>query len=130
MVENKNISSPMDITEIMFEYLKGADREYLVVATLNTRNDINSISKVLIGSLNSTMSHPREIFKTAILSNSASIILCHNHPNGSTSPSKEDILLFKRVKECGNILSIKMLSHIIITSDKKFLSMKTENIVF
>jgi len=130
MVENKRISSPKDIAEIMFKYLKGADREYLVVITLNTKNDVNSISTVSIGSLNSSIAHPREIFKTAILSNAANIILCHNHPSGDPSFSKEDILLSKRVKECGDILGVQVLDHIVITNTNKFLSMKAEDIVF
>jgi len=130
MVESKKVSSPRDIAEIMFEYLNGADRECFVVIALNTKNDINSISTISIGTLSSSLAHPREIFKTAILSNAANIILCHNHPSGDTSPSKEDILISKKVKECGDILGIKVLDHIIITDTKKFLSMKSENIVF
>lgn len=130
MVENKNISSPKDVAEIMFDYLQYADREHLVVITLNTKNDINSISTVSIGSLQSSIAHSREIFKTAILSNAASIILCHNHPSGDPSFSKDDILISKRIKECGDILGIKVLDHIVITDTKKFLSMKSENIVF
>ncbi|WP_347043140.1 JAB domain-containing protein [Bacteroides fragilis] len=130
MVENKNISSPKDVAEIMFDYLQYADREHLVVITLNTKNDINSISTVSIGSLQSSIAHSREIFKTAILSNAASIIFCHNHPSGDPSFSKDDILISKRIKECGDILGIKVLDHIVITDTKKFLSMKSENIVF
>lgn len=130
MVENKNISSPKDVAKIMFDYLQYADREHLVVITLNTKNDINSISTVSIGSLQSSIAHSREIFKTAILSNAASIILCHNHPSGDPSFSKDDILISKRIKECGDILGIKVLDHIVITDTKKFLSMKSENIVF
>lgn len=130
MVENKNISSPKDVAEIMFDYLQYADREHLVVITLSTKNDINSISTVSIWSLQSSIAHSREIFKTAILSNAASIILCHNHPSGDPSFSKDDILISKRIKECGDVLGIKVLDHIVITDTKKFLSMKSENIVF
>lgn len=63
MVENKNISSPKDVAEIMFDYLQYADREHLVVITLNTKNDINSISTVSIGSLQSSIAHSREIIQ-------------------------------------------------------------------
>lgn len=101
-----------------------------MVITLNTKNDVNSISTVSIGSLNSSIAHPREIFKTAILSNAANIILCHNHPSGDPSFSKEAILLSKRVKECGDILGVQVLDHIVITNTNKFLSMKAEDIVF
>lgn len=130
VVENKNISSPDDIAKIMFDYLSGADREHLVVVTLSTKNNINSISTVSIGCLQSSIAHSREIFKTAILSNAASIILCHNHPSGDPSFSKEDILISKKLKECGDILGIKVLDHIVVTDTNKFLSMKAEDIVF
>lgn len=83
LVDNKQISSPKDVFPIVQNYLNGADREHLVLITLNTKNVINSISTVSIGSLNSSVVHPREVFKPAILSNAASIIMAHNHPSGN-----------------------------------------------
>ncbi|MCE5219942.1 MAG: hypothetical protein LLF98_01425 [Clostridium sp.] len=69
------------------------------------------------GSLNSYIVHPREVFKPAILSNSASIILFDNHPSGDSAPSKEDMSITERKKESGNILGIKLIDHIIIGDD-------------
>lgn len=69
---------------------------------------------ISIGSLNSTVVHPREVFKTAVLASAASVILAHNHPSGDPTPSKEDIGLTKKLVEAGEILGIKVLDHIIV----------------
>ena len=73
--------------------------------------------------MNSSIVHPREIFKQAIKRNSASIIICHNHPSGDPTPSKEDINVTLRIKECGKIIGIELLDHIIIGKNK-FVSFK------
>lgn len=67
--------------------------------------------------------HPREVFKEALKNSAASIIVCHNHPSGDPTPSKEDINVTKRIKECGNIMGIELLDHIII-GDNKYISLK------
>ena len=115
--EFKKISSPSDISEIFKKYLEGADREYMACICLNTKNDIINISTISIGSLNSAIIHPREVYKIAILSNAASIILAHNHPSENVEPSKEDVNITIRIKECGKILGIELLDHIIIGGD-------------
>jgi DNA repair protein RadC len=69
---------------------------------------------VSIGTLTASIAHPREIFKSAILKNAASIILSHNHPSGDPAPSREDTQLTERVAKAGEILGIKLLDHIII----------------
>jgi len=104
------------------------DREALVVLTFDTKNKINSITVASIGSLNSSIVHPREVFKTAILSNSASIIIGHNHPSGDPSPSKEDISITSRLKECGKILGIELLDHVII-GDNNYISLKEKGLL-
>lgn len=128
LVDNKKISSPKDVYELMKDYLKGADREYLVLLSLDMKNNINSINTVSIGSLNSSIVHPREIFKTAILSNAASIILIHNHPSGDTTPSKEDINITYRIKESGKMLGIELLDHVIL-GDNSYSSLKEKSIL-
>ena len=81
---------------------------------LNTKNQVLNITTAHIGTLNNCSIHPREIFKSAILSNAASIIIFHNHPSGNTSPSKQDLEMNLRIVECGKILGIEMLDSIII----------------
>jgi DNA repair protein RadC len=128
LVENKRIISPGEVYKIVSEYLEGADREHLVLITLDMKNVINSISTVSIGSINSSIVHPREVFKPAILSNAASIILAHNHPSGDTNPSKEDINITQRIKEGGKLLGIDLLDHLII-GDDNYTSLKEKGIV-
>lgn len=127
LVDNKNIGSPKDVYKIVSEYLDGVDREHLVLLTLDTKNKITSISTICIGSLNDSVVHPREVFKPAILSNAASIILAHNHPSGDTTPSKEDISITRRIKDGGDLLGIELLDHLIIGDD--YTSLKEKGIV-
>ena len=113
----RRISEPKDIVDLGKKFLDELDREELIVACLNTKNEVNSVNVVSIGSLNNSVVHPREVFKTAILSNAASIVMIHNHPSGDVTPSKEDKEITLRIKESGIILSIKLLDHIIIGND-------------
>ena len=69
---------------------------------------------VSVGSLNQSIVHPREVFKTALLSNAAAVLLIHQHPTGDPSPSGEDIAITKRLKEAGELLGLKVLDHIIV----------------
>lgn len=123
MVKNSKICSPNDAFEIAKKYLEGADRENLIVLSLNTKNIVTAINTVSIGSLNSSIVHPREVFKMLILSNAASFIIAHNHPSGDPAPSTEDINVTKRLNECGKLLGIELLDHIII-GDNDFVSLK------
>jgi len=136
MVKEKNleygdiqISSPKDCANIFKKFIGDYDREALVVLTLDTKNKINSITVASLGSLNSSIVHPREIFKTAILSNASSIIIGHNHPSGDCTPSKEDIKITKRLRECGDILGIELIDHIIIGDNNKYLSFKEKGLL-
>lgn len=113
----RRISEPKDIVDLGKKFLDELDREELIVACLNAKNEVNSINVVSIGSLNNSIVHPREVFKTAILSNAASIVMIHNHPSGDVTPSKEDKEITLRIKESGIILGIKLLDHIIIGND-------------
>lgn len=128
VVEKKRISKPYDVYKMLEEYLEGADREYLVVLTVDVKNVVTSISTVSIGSLNSSIVHPREVFKTAILANAASIILGHNHPSGDVTPSKEDINITERIKEGSKILGIELLDHVII-GDNTYTSFKERGLL-
>lgn len=108
--------------------MEESDREQLLVCCLDAKNQPTAINVVSIGNLNSSIVHPREAFKPAILSNSASIILFHNHPSGDPTPSKEDTNITDRLKECGDILGIKLIDHIII-GDNSYCSLKEKGII-
>ncbi len=123
LYQTRTISSPKDAYEMIKEQLEGLDREQFIIACLNTKNEPTNISVVSVGSLNKAIVHPREVFKTAILSNAASIMAFHNHPSGDTTPSDQDIQLTNRLYEAGELLGIKVLDHLII-GDGSFTSLK------
>ncbi|MTH44648.1 DNA repair protein RadC, partial [Turicibacter sanguinis] len=114
LYQTRQILSPNDAYEMIKEQLDGLDREQFIIACLNTKNEPTNISVVSVGSLNKAIVHPREVFKTAILSNAASIMAFHNHPSGETTPSQQDIQLTNRLYEAGELLGIKLLDHLII----------------
>lgn len=123
LYKQRRVRSPQDSYELFRDYLGEVDREHFVVACLDTKNQPTNISTAHIGSLNASIVHPREVLKTAILSNAASIICCHPHPSGDPTPSPEDIEITERLAAACKILSIELLDHIII-GDDKFISLK------
>ena len=123
LYQTRQILSPNDAYEMIKEQLEGLDREQFIIACLNTKNEPTNISVVAVGSLNKAIVHPREVFKTAILSNAASVMAFHNHPSGETTPSQQDIQLTNRLYEVGELLGIKLLDHLII-GDRTFTSLK------
>lgn len=114
---SRKVSSPKDIYEIskgVYE-LDSQTEEVLLLLTLDTKNNITGGFEVHRGSINSSIVHPREIFKRAILNNSDSIVIVHNHPSsGCTEPSKEDISVTEKIKKAGELLGISLLDHIIV----------------
>lgn len=114
--KERKIRSPQDAYYLMLEYLGDNDREHFVVLCLDTKNQPTSIQTVHIGSLNASIVHPREVLKSAILSNAASILVGHNHPSDICDPSPEDIEVTKRLKAAGDVIGIDLLDHIIIGS--------------
>jgi DNA repair protein RadC len=108
------ITSPGDIAEIFIPLLKDELKEKFILICLNSANKIIKFETISIGSLNSSVVHPREIFKAAIENSSASIILLHNHPSGNPEPSNEDIAITRKLIEAGKLLDIPVFDHIII----------------
>lgn len=126
--KNINISSPSDISKLLMNEMVGLKQEILKLIMLDTKNNIIGIKDVFKGSLNTSIVHPREIFKEAIKKSSSSIIICHNHPSGDPTPSKEDINITIRLKECSKIMGIDLLDHLII-GKYKFVSLKEKGII-
>jgi DNA repair protein RadC len=93
------------------------------IFTLNTKNKIIGVHVLFKGTLNASVVHPREVFQAALLNNAASIICWHNHPSGDPTPSREDIDVTKRLVECGKLIGIDLLDHIIM-GDPTFVSLK------
>ena len=110
------------------ESLLKSDREKFICMHLNIKNQIISFEIVSTGSLTSSIVHPREVYKGAILSNSASVIFMHNHPSGDPEPSIDDIEITKRLEKAGEILGINVLDHIIVASGG-FYSFRQHNLI-
>ncbi len=102
--------------------------EVVLVVVLNTKNEINAIHRVFTGSLNTSVAHPREIFRTAIINNGARIMLFHNHPSGDTDPSEADFAFTRRVVDCGEMLGIEVIDHIIVTKND-YLSLREQGLL-
>lgn len=98
---------------------KAHDRESFIVAFLNTRNRVIDYDVVSVGSINSSIVHPREVFRNAILNKANAILVCHNHPTGNLSPSQDDISATNKLTEAGRMLGIAVMDHIIITGINK-----------
>jgi DNA repair protein RadC len=122
------ISEPKDAAMLLMEGMRNLKQECLKVVLLNTKNMVISIKDVSIGSLNSSIVHPREVFNEAVKKSCASIIVSHNHPSGDPTPSSEDINLTHRLSECGKLLGIEMLDHIII-GNGIYISLKEKGIL-
>ena len=95
------------------ELMDNADREVFVCLHLSTKNQLISWEIVSVGSLNSSIVHPRELFKGAILANAASVVIAHNHPSGDSTPSGADIQLTRRLVKAGDVLGIEVLDHVV-----------------
>jgi len=111
-------SAPQQVYET-FRFLMQETKEMFLTLHLDGKNRIIALDMVSVGSLNQSIVHPREVFKSACLSNAAAIILVHNHPTGDPSPSSEDITITRRLKEAGELLGIRVLDHVIIGSEGK-----------
>ena len=127
-LEKIKISSPNDAAVVMMEEMRYYKKEYFKIILLDTKNNILKVSEISVGCLNSSIVHPREVFREAIENSSSSIILVHNHPSGESEPSHEDIVLTNRLAECGKILGVRIIDHIII-GDGVFYSFKEEGLL-
>ena len=121
------VKHPEEVVNLVRNRLKGKKKEYFLALLLDSRNQLIKISEISVGSLDSNIVHPREVFKEAISASAASVIFVHNHPSGDPTASEDDVELTKRLAEAGEIVGIDVLDHIII-GDKIFLSLKREGL--
>ncbi|MEK5103697.1 DNA repair protein RadC [Cytobacillus sp. FSL M8-0252] len=126
--ERYSIRSPEDAANYVMNEMRFLSQEHFVCLYLNTKNQVLSKQTIFIGSLNASIVHPREVYKEAFRQSAASIICLHNHPSGDPTPSREDIDVTKRLTECGKIIGIDILDHIII-GEKKFVSLKEKGYI-
>jgi len=115
--------------EIVEKELRNSDREKFICIHFNINNQIISYEVVSMGSLTSSIVHPREVFKVAILANAASVLFMYNHPSGNTEPSIDDIEITNRLCKAGSILGTNILDHLIITRND-YLSFKQKGLMY
>ena len=108
------IDSSDKAAQLLKGRLQGLDREHFQVMLLNTKNALLGIETVSIGTLSSSLVHPREVFKQAIKRSASAIILVHNHPSGSCEPSRQDKTVTEQIMKAGEIVGIEVIDHIII----------------
>lgn len=121
---NKKVDSLETARKVFLEVfnLNRQAEEVLTMITLDTKNNITGAFEISRGTLNTSTAHPREIYKRALLQNSASIILAHNHPSGECTPSADDVEITARLKNAGQLLGIQLLDHIIIGHEDRYYS--------
>jgi DNA repair protein RadC len=119
------VRKPQDAADYVMEELRYLQKEHFVCLFLNTKNHIIARETLSVGTLNASLVHPREVFRSAIKRSSAAIICVHNHPSGDPTPSPEDITITKRLAEAGEIVGIDVLDHLVI-GDGRYVSLKEQ----
>lgn len=124
------IRTPEDAVKLLGKYLSEMDREVLCIINLKSSGVPINCNFASMGTLNYDFVHPREVFKSCILSNAASFLVMHNHPSGNIKPSREDIIITDRLIQAGKLLGIMLLDHIIVgTDDSSFFSFRAKNML-
>lgn len=130
LYSDKPMKNPALVVEALGKELCEMDREVMYIINMKTNSVPINVSLVSIGTLNASLVEPRELFKSSILSNAASIVLLHNHPSGNLTPSESDLQLTARLKMAGEIIGIEVLDHIIVGGDNsKYFSFAENNIM-
>lgn len=124
----KKVRSPADVEEVVRTFIGNADREVFLALNLSSANNINSIHVVSIGSLNQSIVHQRECFKAALLCNADAVVFAHNHPSGEVIPSAEDKQITMKLKECGQLLNVRVLDHVIV-GEKGYFSFQEKGLL-
>lgn len=124
------IKSPDDVMKLIANELATYDREVFLILNLKVNGQVINMNVCSVGTLNSSLVSPREVFKSSILSNAAAFIAIHNHPSGNLEPSQEDKDITKRLLECGRILDIRMMDHMIVAGESgEMFSFKQEGLM-
>jgi len=125
--KKQRIKTPEEVVSLIKSRLQYKKKEHFLALLLDTRSHLIKCPEVSVGSLDTSIVHPREVFKEAISASAATVIFTHNHPSGDPTPSEDDIELTKRLVQAGEIMGIEVLDHIII-GNNQFLSLKREGL--
>lgn len=124
------IDSPQKATRVLADEMAQYDREVVALLNLTTSNQVINVNIVSMGTINASLITPREVFKSSILSNAASIMLYHNHPSGRLVPSKEDLAMTDLLYQCGQLMGILLMDHLIVAGRSgRVYSMKEEGLL-
>lgn len=123
------VTSPQEVSNLVMEEMRYLDREHFRTMLLDSKNRVISVESISVGTLSSSLVHPREVFKAAVVRSAAALILVHNHPSGDPAPSHEDITITQRLVEAGKIMGINVLDHIII-GDGRYCSLKERALIY
>ena len=127
-LKSGTITSTQMAGALLKQEMRELQQEHVVALYLNTKNEIIKKKTIFVGSLNSSVAHPREIFREAVRYAAARIILAHNHPSGNPEPSEADLVFTRRMVECGEMMGIDLLDHFII-GDPTYVSLKEYGVI-
>ncbi len=122
------VKTPEDVVSLIGGKLKEKKKEHFLVVLLDTRGKLIKLSEISVGSLDSSIVHPREVFKEALSASAASVVFVHNHPSGDPEPSEEDVKLTERLAQAGEVMGIEVLDHVIIGGNNRYQSLKREGL--
>jgi len=125
--ERPFVRSPEDVSALVMESMRYLEREHFKTLLLDSKNRLMGVTLVSIGNLDSSIVHPREIFKEPIRRAAAAVVLVHNHPSGDPEPSAEDLTVTRRLIEAGSLLGIEVLDHVII-GDNRYVSLRCRDL--
>ena len=129
LAERPQLRTCAEAAPILAQYIGETDREVFAVALLTIRHRLLGLHTVSVGCLSSSLVHPREVFKPAILAGSAALLLAHNHPSGDPEPSAEDVALTRRLVAAGQLLGIEVLDHVVLGEAGRYVSLKERGIL-
>ena len=111
------VRTPADVAAVLGQYFAGRDREEFVVCFLDTASTLTGLHVASVGGLAVSIVEPRQVYKAAVLSNAAALVLAHNHPSGNPEPSREDVAVTKQLVEAGCVMGIPVHDHLIVAGN-------------
>jgi len=129
LTERPQLRDPGAAAPVLARYIGDTDREVFACALLTVRHRVLGLHTVSVGCLTSSLVHPREVFKPAILAGAAALLLAHNHPSGDPDPSADDIALTRRLVAAGQLLGIEIVDHLVLGEAGRFVSLRERGVL-
>lgn len=130
LYSEQTLDSPQAVVELMAKELSQYDREVFCILNMKNNGQVINMNLVSVGTINASLVILREVFKSSILANASATIGLHNHPSGNVKPSKEDMIVTRKLQKCGQLLGIELLDHIIVGgTNGKMLSFREEKML-